>query len=120
LSAEGGGIIRVGPTLLVRLHGDLEDETVLRLEHQITSEASRVDTTGVLVDVTDLILVDSFIARVIARLVAMVRLLGSDVVLVGVQPAVAITLVEMGVRMSGIATALNAERGMAKLRRRQL
>lgn len=111
------GIIRVGETLLVRMHGDLDDDMVLRLESTITSEVARASTSGVLIDVGDLQIVDSFLARVIGRIAAMVRLLGSPVVLVGIQPAVAITLVEMGVNMAHVPTALNAARGMALLRR---
>jgi rsbT antagonist protein RsbS len=76
----------------------------------------RIGATGVLIDVSGLSIVDSFVARVIARLVAMVRLLGADSTIVGLQPAVAITLVELGVPMGHVRTALNAEQGLALLR----
>lgn len=109
--------MRIGATLLVALQGEIDDTTVLQVESQLTAEVARTHATGVLLDVSGLSIVDSFIARVIARIVAMVRLLGSEAVVVGIQPAVAITLVEMGVPMGHLDTALNAEQGMVLLRR---
>ena len=108
-------IIRLGGNLLVSLQGDLDDAAVLRLEDQITREIVRTRAKGTLVDVSGLAVVDSFIAQVIARIAAMVRLLGSEAVVVGIQPAVAITLVELGVSMQHVHTALNAGRGMELL-----
>lgn len=110
-------IMRVGDTLLVSLHGDLDDVTVVRIEEQLTREVARTRATGTIIDVSGLSVIDSFIARVIARVVAMIRLLGSEAAVVGIQPAVAITLVELGVPMGHLDTALNAEQGMALLRR---
>jgi rsbT antagonist protein RsbS len=110
-------IMRIGKTLLVSLQGEIDDTTVLQVESRLTAEVARTHATGVLLDVSGLSIVDSFIARVIARIVAMVRLLGSEAVVVGIQPAVAITLVEMGVPMGHLDTALNAEQGMVLLRR---
>lgn len=109
--------MRIGQILLVALQGDLDDTTVIRIEEQLTSEVARTHATGTLIDVSGLSMVDSFIARVIARVVGMVRLLGSEAVVVGIQPAVAISLVELGVPMGHLDTALNAEQGMALLRR---
>ncbi|OLB74132.1 MAG: anti-anti-sigma factor [Actinobacteria bacterium 13_2_20CM_2_71_6] len=109
-------IIRMGQNLLVTLQGNLEDTTVEQIERAVTREVARTRATGVLVDVNGLSMVDSFVARVIARLVAMVRLLGAQATIVGLQPAVAITLVELGVPMAHVRTALNAEQGMARLR----
>jgi rsbT antagonist protein RsbS len=109
-------IIRMGTNLLVTLRGDLVDSSVERIEQQLTDEVARMQATAVLVDVSGLMVVDSYVAHVIARLVAMIRLLGAQTAIVGIQPAVAITLVELGVSMGDIHTALNAERGMAKLR----
>jgi rsbT antagonist protein RsbS len=117
MSDEQLSIVRLGDNLLVSLHGDLDDETVLRIEDRITREVVRVRARGTLIDVSALAVVDSFIARVLARLASMVRLLGSDTVVVGIQPAVAITLVELGVNMKHVHTALNAGRGMELLRR---
>lgn len=110
-------IMRIGDTLLVSLQGDLDDKTVIRVEDQLTREVARTHASGTLIDVSGLSVVDSFIARVIARVVAMVRLLGSEAVVVGIQPAVAITLVELGVPMGQLDTALNAEQGMTLLSR---
>jgi rsbT antagonist protein RsbS len=110
-------IMRIGDTLLISLQGDLDDATVIAVEEQLTREVARTRAKGTLIDVSGLIVVDSFIARVIARVVAMIRLLGSEACVVGIQPAVAITLVELGVPMGHLDTALNAEQGMALLRR---
>lgn len=110
-------ILRIGDTLLVTLQGDLDDVTVIAIEEQLTGEVARTAAKGTLIDVSGLTVVDSFIARVIARVVAMIRLLGSEACVVGIQPAVAITLVELGVPMGHLDTALNAEQGMALLRR---
>jgi len=109
-------ILRLGPNLMVTLQGNLEDTTVEHIERAVTREVARTRATGLLIDVSGLSIVDSFVARVIARLVAMVRLLGARSTIVGIQPAVAITLVELGVPMSHVRTALNAEQGMALLR----
>ena len=109
-------ILRLGRNLMVSLQGNLEDTTVEQIERAVTREVARTRATGLLIDVSGLSIVDSFAARVIARLVAMVRLLGARATIVGLQPAVAITLVELGVPMSHVRTALNAEQGMARLR----
>lgn len=119
MASEIVPIIKVGENLLVSLQGDLDDEAVLKLEGQITKEVSRTRAKGTLIDVSGLAVVDSFIARVIARIVGMVRLLGCEAVVVGIQPAVAITLVELGVDMARVHTALNAGKGMELLRRLQ-
>jgi rsbT antagonist protein RsbS len=111
-------MIRMGRNLLIALRGDLEDETVEQVEREVTQEVARTNARGALIDISGLPVVDSFTAQVISRLVAMVRLLGADVAIVGMQPAVAITLVQMGVPMAHIQTALDAEQGMAQLRRR--
>jgi rsbT antagonist protein RsbS len=110
-------LMRIGDTLLVSLQGEIDDTTALRVEEQLTRKVARTGATGTLIDVSGLSVVDSFVARVIARVVGMARLLGSEAVVVGIQPAVAITLVEMGVPMGDLDTALNAEQGMALLRR---
>lgn len=109
-------IMRIGEVLLVPLQGELDDIAVLNIEEQLTRSVARTRARGTLIDVSGLSVVDSFIARAIARMVGMVRLLGSEAVVVGIQPAVAITLVELGVPMGHLNTALNAEQGMALLR----
>jgi rsbT antagonist protein RsbS len=110
-------VIQIGDTLLVALQGDLDDTTVIQIEEQLTREIARTGASGMLIDVSRLSVVDSFIARVLARIVAMVRLLGAQAAIVGIQPAVAITLVELGVPMGHLDTALNAEQGLALLQR---
>jgi rsbT antagonist protein RsbS len=109
-------IIRLGRNLLIALQGNLDDTTVEQIERAVTREVARTKATGMLIDVSGLSIVDSFVARVLARLVAMMRLLGARATIVGLQPAVAITLVELGVPMAHVRTALNAEQGMARLR----
>ncbi|MES5824801.1 STAS domain-containing protein [Streptomyces sp. RG80] len=110
-------VMRIGDTLLVALQGDLDDTTVVQIEEQLTREIARSGASGMLIDVSRLSVVDSFIARVLARIVAMIRLLGAQAAIVGIQPAVAITLVELGVPMGHLDTALNAEQGLALLAR---
>ncbi|MEQ4204212.1 STAS domain-containing protein [Actinopolymorpha sp. B17G11] len=115
--SEAAPILRIEDTLLVSLQGDLDDTTVIAIEDQLTREVVRTHVTGILIDVSGLSVIDSFSARVIARFIGMVRLLGSQAAVVGIQPAVAITLVELGVPMGHLDTALNAEQGVALLRR---
>ena len=110
-------VMRIGDTLLVALQGDLDDTTVVQIEEQLTREIARTSASGMLIDVSRLGVVDSFIARVLARIVAMIRLLGAQAAIVGIQPAVAIALVELGVPMGHLDTALNVEQGLALLRR---
>lgn len=114
---EAVPMMRIGQTLLVTLQGDLDDAAVIRVEERLTEEVARTGASGMVIDVSGLSVVDSFIARVLARVVAMVRLLGSRAVIVGIQPAVAITLVELGVPMGHLDTALNLEQGLALLER---
>lgn len=110
-------LIRIGDTLLVALQGDMDDATVIRVEERLTREVAHTGAKGMLIDVSALDIVDSFIARVLARIVMMIRLLGAEAAVVGIQPAVAITLVELGVPMGHLDTALNAEQGLALLTR---
>jgi rsbT antagonist protein RsbS len=110
-------IMRMGPDLLVTLQGDLDDRTVESIEREVTDEVARTHARGALIDVSGLAVVDSFVARVLGRLVGMVRLLGADATIVGIRPPVAITLVELGVSLGHVNTALNPEQGMARLRR---
>jgi rsbT antagonist protein RsbS len=110
-------VLKIGAVLAVCLQGDLDDSTVIEVEEDLTRTVAKERSRGVLLDLSGLDVVDSFVARVIARLAGMVRLLGAETVVVGIQPAVAITLVELGVPMGGLNTALNAEAGMALLAR---
>ena len=110
-------VMRIADTLLVTLQGDLDDATVIRIENQLTHEVARTGADGMLIDVSGLTAVDSFVARVLARIVGMIQLLGAQAAVVGIQPAVAITLVELGVPMGHLNTALNAQQGLALLHR---
>jgi rsbT antagonist protein RsbS len=117
MSPDGVPVIRIHDNLLVSLQGDLSDAAVLRLESEITQWVARTRAKGVLLDVSGLPVVDSFVARVIVRIAAMIRLLGAEAVVVGIQPAVAITLIELGIAMEHVHTALNAGLGLELLRR---
>lgn len=109
MSDDAVPLLQIRDTLLVTLQGDRDDATVINIEDRLTREVARTKATGMLIDVSSLEIVDSFIARVLARLVGMIRLLGAQAAVVGIQPAVAITLVELGVPMGHLDTALNAE-----------
>ena len=110
-------ILRIGKLLLVSIQIDMHDEVALRLQDDLTSAITRHNAKGVLIDISAVEMVDSFIARVIGNLSSMSRILDATTVVVGMQPAVAITLVELGVSMEGVKTALNVERGMAMLQK---
>jgi rsbT antagonist protein RsbS len=110
-------VLRMGEVLLVTVQVDLHDQLALRLQEDLTAAIERFAAKGVLLDISGLEIVDSFIGRMIADISGMSRLLGAATVVVGMQPAVAITLVELGLSLPGVATALNVERGMQLLRR---
>lgn len=109
-------ILRMGEFLLVTIQVDLHDQLALSLQEDLTTMISKRNAKGVLIDISALEIVDSFIGRMIADISAMSRLLDARTVLVGMQPAVAITLVELGLSLTGVRTALNVERGMRLLR----
>lgn len=108
-------IIRMGQCLLVTIQVDMYDQLAMTLQHDLTEEIASRGSSGVLVDISALEIVDSFIGRMIANTAAMARVLGANTVLVGMQPAVAITLVELGLSLPGILTARNVETGMTLL-----
>jgi rsbT antagonist protein RsbS len=109
-------ILQIGNTLLVSVQGDLDDATVVQIEQELTRRVARTNADGVLIDVTGLTVIDSFIASALARIVGMIRLLGAQTTIVGISPAVAITLVELGVPTGHLDTALNVDQGLARLR----
>jgi rsbT antagonist protein RsbS len=109
-------ILRMGEFLLVTIQVDMQDQLALRLQDDLTHAIEKKGAKGVLVDISALEMVDSFIGRMIADISGMARILDAKTVLVGMQPAVAITLVELGLSLPGVATALNVERGMQLLR----
>ena len=110
-------ILRMGEILLVTIQVDMHDQLALRLQEDLTVAIEKNEAKGVLIDISGLEIVDSFIGRMIADISGMARLLDATTVVVGMQPAVAITLVELGLSLPGVATALNVERGMQLLRR---
>ena len=111
-------ILKMGPFLLVTIQVDMHDRLALTLQDDLTTRIAKERARGVLLDISALDVVDSFIGRMIANMSAMARVLDAETVVVGMQPAVAITLVELGLPMDGVHTALNVEKGMALLRRR--
>jgi rsbT antagonist protein RsbS len=109
-------ILKMGDCLLVTIQVDMHDELAMSLQEDLTAQIARHASRGVLIDISSLEIVDSFIGRMLANIAAMSRVLDAQTVLTGMQPAVAITLVELGMSLPGIKTALNVERGMALLR----
>jgi rsbT antagonist protein RsbS len=108
-------ILRMGKFLLVTIQVDMHDRLALQLQEDLTDRIVAVRARGVLMDISSLEVVDSFIGRMISNIAAMARVLDAQTVVVGMQPAVAITLVELGLSLDGVRTALNVERGMALL-----
>jgi rsbT antagonist protein RsbS len=109
-------ILKVGNCLLVTIQVDMHDELAMSLQEDLTSQIAKYASRGVLIDISSLEIVDSFIGRMLANIAAMSRVLDAQTVLTGMQPAVAITLVELGMALPGIKTALNVERGMELLK----
>jgi rsbT antagonist protein RsbS len=109
-------ILKMGEFLLVSIQVDMHDRLAIALQEDLTEQIVRHHAHGVLIDISSLQVVDSFIGRMISNIAAMSRVLDAQTVVVGMQPAVAITLVELGLAMPGVRTALNVERGMDLLR----
>lgn len=109
-------ILRMGNFLLVTIQVDMHDQLAMTLQDDLTTAIAKNSSRGVLIDISSLEIVDSFIGRMLANISAMSRILDAQTVLVGMQPAVAITLVELGMSMPGVRTALNVEAGMELLR----
>ena len=109
-------ILKMGDYLLVTIQVDMHDQLALTLQDDLTAQITKTGARGVLIDISSLEMVDSFIGRMIASIAGMARILDAYTVVVGMQPAVAITLVELGLSLEGVRTALNVERGMAMLR----
>ena len=108
-------ILRMGRYLLVTIQVDMHDRLAMQLQDDLTERIVSDGAKGVLIDISALDLVDSFIGRMISNTAAMARVLDASTVVVGMQPAVAITLVELGLTLHGVKTALNVEKGMALL-----
>jgi rsbT antagonist protein RsbS len=109
-------ILKMGDFLLVTIQVDMHDRLAMQLQEDLTSRITATGAKGVLIDISALEMVDSFIGRMIANIAAMARILDAYTVVTGMQPAVAITLVELGLTLTGVRTALNVERGMVLLR----
>jgi rsbT antagonist protein RsbS len=108
-------ILRMGDLLLVTIQVDMHDQLASALQDDLTSKITEVSAKGILIDISSLDIVDSFIGRMLANTSAMARILGAEAVVVGMQPAVAITLVELGLNLSGVHTALDVEKGVEML-----
>jgi rsbT antagonist protein RsbS len=109
-------ILKMGEFLLVTIQVDMHDRLAMTLQDDLTERITQTGAHGVLIDISSLEIVDSFIGRMLANIAAMARILDAHTVVVGMQPAVAITLVELGLALPGVRTALNVERGMRLLR----
>lgn len=109
-------ILKMGRFLLVSIQVDMDDRTALMLQDDLTTQIVKHRAQGVLIDISSLDVVDSFIGRMLANTAAMARILDAETVVVGMQPSVAITLVELGLSLTGVRSALNVERGMELLR----
>ena len=108
-------ILRLGNHLLVSIQGDLHDRLALTLQDDLTQRLAENGARGVLLDISSLEIVDSFIGRMIGNIAAMARVLDAHTVVVGMRPAVAITLVELGISMQGVRTAIDVDDGMRLL-----
>ena len=109
-------ILRMGEFLLVTIQIDMHDQLALKLQDDLSNAIQQHGTKGVLIDISTLEMVDSFIGRMIANIAGMARILDAETVVVGMRPAVAITLVELGLSLKGVKTALNVERGVDLIR----
>ena len=113
-------ILKIGDALLVTIQVDMEDELAAALEEDLTQRIVDVGARGVLIDISAMEIVDSFMGRMLDNIAAVSRMLDADTVVVGMRPAVAITLVELGLSLTGVRTALDVDRGIALLGRRAL
>ena len=108
-------ILQLGQFLLVTIQVELHDELAMTLQDDLTNKLAKTGARGVLIDISALEIVDSFVGRMLASISGISRILDATTVVVGMQPAVAITLVELGLSLEGVRTALNVERGMELL-----
>jgi rsbT antagonist protein RsbS len=110
-------ILKMGEFLLVSIQVDMHDQLALQLQDDLTARIAATGAHGVLIDISSLEMVDSFIGRMLGNIAAMSRVLDAETVVVGMRPAVAITLVELGMSLAGVRTALDVEKGMELLAR---
>ena len=111
-------ILKMGAYLLVTIQVDMHDQLALTLQDDLTDRIVKTRAKGVLIDISSLELVDSFMGRMLGNIAAMSHILDAETVVVGMRPAVAITLVELGLSLKGVKTALNVEKGMSLLEER--
>jgi rsbT antagonist protein RsbS len=111
-------ILKMGKALLITIQVDMHDQMAIALEEDLTTRIAQTGAKGVLIDISSLEIVDSFIGRMLDNIAAVSRVLDAETVVVGMRPAVAITLVELGLTLQGVKTALNVERGFALISRR--
>ena len=105
-------ILKIGSTLLVSIQVDLQDQSVQQLQEDVAERIAATGAKGVIIDITAVEIVDSFIGRMLSAVGSMSRLFDAETVIVGMRPAVAITLVELGLSLPGVRTAINAEKGL--------
>jgi rsbT antagonist protein RsbS len=110
-------ILQIGGALLVSIQFDLDDTSAVRLQEDLSARVVASGSRGVVIDISGLEIVDSFIGRMLATIASITRVLDAETVVVGMRPAVAITLVELGLSLGGVHTALDAEKGLALLQR---
>jgi rsbT antagonist protein RsbS len=115
MSVERIPILKMGSILLVSIQVDMHDQLALQLQDDLTSRIAATSARGVLLDISSLEIVDSFIGRMLSNIAGMSRVLDAETVVVGMRPAVAITLVELGLSLPGIRTAVNVEKGIELL-----
>jgi rsbT antagonist protein RsbS len=111
-------ILKMGRALLITIQVDMHDQMAIALEEDLTTKIAQTGAKGVLIDISSLEIVDSFIGRMLDNIAAVSRVLDAETVVVGMRPAVAITLVELGLSLQGVKTALNVERGFGLISRR--
>ncbi|MDH2425119.1 STAS domain-containing protein [Sphaerisporangium sp. TRM90804] len=110
-------ILKIGDVLLVSIQGDLDDQAVLTLQEDLAEKVVTTSAVGVIIDITSVEIVDSFVGRMLSTIAGMARMLDAETIVVGMRPAVAITLVELGLTLGGLRTALDLEKGIALLGR---
>ncbi len=108
-------ILKLYDCLIVSIQWELDDQTALELQENLLQKIHMTNARGVVIDLTSIDFIDSFIAKVLGDIIEMAKLMGAKVVITGIQPAVAITLIELGIRLDGVLTALDLENGLEKL-----
>lgn len=118
MSFERIPVLKLGPFLLVTIQGILDDRTAVALQEDLTKKVESTGARGVLIDISGLDLVDSFVGRMLYTVAAVMKIMDAETVVVGMQPAVAMTLVDLGLTLKGALTAMNVDRGMDLLHKR--